>query len=519
MIMLLTMRPAWSWLSAADLLPWLPAFALLLPSLSTQQRRSAAALGLPLIFTLISCLLLRPPFHAWSAVPSASALAALGLWRWSGNKQGNPILTFGLLALGSLGSGCVIGFGAFRERGGANWLDLAAAIYSLIHRGATLTGITEVGWRSAAALALYLALLSLCGWLCLRLHTPPTQSYAALLIVAAAIAGVAATVSPAWNRRLPVMVIANARLTEHTPEWTALLAPPQPIRGIELISRAAHATSVPQGTLIARLTLRFTDGSRSELPIRAGIETAEYAFGRPDVQAGLLHQLTDVERVRLVEPIESKPFAGLTYRSLISLPGHRKLASLSARLDTRAVSGHGVELELDGVRCWSAMPTHLLPASPGRLRIAEHLELTARRPTVDVRPPFSLGEGQLRVSSRLANSANWPHGAQIGQIRMIDPTDSPSIRYWAGVDTAEWAVLRSDLLSRLAHMHPPGRQCGGERNGCGYISMRAIPSGKTGSVLVRITLDPRFAAVGGIWSIDSIDFVRGKLSKQLRATR
>ncbi|MEW6184249.1 MAG: YfhO family protein [Thermodesulfobacteriota bacterium] len=60
------------------------------------------------------------------------------------------------------------------------------------------------------------------------------------------------------------------------------------ITHLSLISFLSHSTSVKQGAELARVVLEMKNGSRQIIPIRAGLETAEWAVDRPGQEC--LHQ-------------------------------------------------------------------------------------------------------------------------------------------------------------------------------------------------------------------------------------
>ncbi len=59
---------------------------------------------------------------------------------------------------------------------------------------------------------------------------------------------------------------------------------------IRSVSALEHAPSVEQGALVARIALRDANGAESIVPLRAGVETAEWALERDDVKAIARHQ-------------------------------------------------------------------------------------------------------------------------------------------------------------------------------------------------------------------------------------
>ena len=70
-----------------------------------------------------------------------------------------------------------------------------------------------------------------------------------------------------------------------------LTGAPAPRDQLALVSTLANSIDVAQGEVVARIKLLNHDGQSSELSLRAGIETAEWAHERPDVKAVIKHQL------------------------------------------------------------------------------------------------------------------------------------------------------------------------------------------------------------------------------------
>ena len=69
-----------------------------------------------------------------------------------------------------------------------------------------------------------------------------------------------------------------------------LQIPPLPITELNLVSHTGLSQDIPQGTEIASMRIVEADGEILLLPIRAGIETAEWAYERADVQLTIQHE-------------------------------------------------------------------------------------------------------------------------------------------------------------------------------------------------------------------------------------
>jgi hypothetical protein len=84
---------------------------------------------------------------------------------------------------------------------------------------------------------------------------------------------------------------------------------------VRLLSRLADAVEVEQGTPVAWIVLRLVSGREVALPVRAGIETAEWAYDRADVRGRVRHDRATVAR--------SAPFDGFLghrYLGVVKLP-------------------------------------------------------------------------------------------------------------------------------------------------------------------------------------------------------
>lgn len=90
-----------------------------------------------------------------------------------------------------------------------------------------------------------------------------------------------------------------------------------PATRIVIDSRLANAALLPAGTVVATFHLRDAEGREYELPLRAGLETGEWAARRADVASLPGFAAPDAHRVE-IEP--GGAFFGSTYRSLWTLP-------------------------------------------------------------------------------------------------------------------------------------------------------------------------------------------------------
>lgn len=75
-----------------------------------------------------------------------------------------------------------------------------------------------------------------------------------------------------------------------------MLREPAPARRLRLLSSLGDSLEVADGTPVAELTVTDLAGNRQVLSVRAGFETAEWAYERPDVTPRVLHRRAPIAR-------------------------------------------------------------------------------------------------------------------------------------------------------------------------------------------------------------------------------
>jgi hypothetical protein len=96
---------------------------------------------------------------------------------------------------------------------------------------------------------------------------------------------------------------------------------------VRVVSFLAGATAAPQGTVVAECVARLVTGREIWLPLRAGIETAEWAYERPDVRTAVRHERARIHRSFPVR----EGFLGHQYLAALPLPGRFDLVGLRFR--------------------------------------------------------------------------------------------------------------------------------------------------------------------------------------------
>ncbi|MFQ5340606.1 MAG: YfhO family protein [Anaerolineae bacterium] len=113
------------------------------------------------------------------------------------------------------------------------------------------------------------------------------------------------------------------------PVGNTLAIPPTRAESVELISFTSQSADWPQGEVVAEIVLRGEDGSTVVLPVRAGQETAEWAYDRPDVLKDIAHQQPSIAQTwpaRSGFPPEEH--AGQAYRARYALPQPMRVSSV-----------------------------------------------------------------------------------------------------------------------------------------------------------------------------------------------
>lgn len=114
--------------------------------------------------------------------------------------------------------------------------------------------------------------------------------------------------------------------------------PPVNADRLALITNLSFAERVPDNAVIGRLRLRAADGGTFEYSLRAGTDTADWAYDRPDIRSRIQHQRATIASSYDVSDAQYK-YQGHRYLTSIVLPG-------------RVVIESG-ELDVDPLNEWS----------------------------------------------------------------------------------------------------------------------------------------------------------------------
>jgi len=121
------------------------------------------------------------------------------------------------------------------------------------------------------------------------------------------------------------------------------------------VSLLSDAVGVPQGQDVARVEARLATGRSFELRLRAGVETAEWSWERPDVRPRVAHAIAPIFNT-WTEPGAS--FAAHRYLGRLRLPGRYHVDGVSLE----ALPGTG-RLMLSRLAVFDALTGALTPVS------------------------------------------------------------------------------------------------------------------------------------------------------------
>jgi hypothetical protein len=138
---------------------------------------------------------------------------------------------------------------------------------------------------------------------------------------------------------------------------------PVEVGRLRIVSYLGEATELVQGTHVLELVLSGTSGGaevQQRFALRAGVETAEWAYGRPDVRARARHGQAPVAlRTRLIDPVAG---AFEVYEYLAELDLQRvELHALSIRSLAAGVTAYVQQIWAEPA---GELPYHV---SPGRI--------------------------------------------------------------------------------------------------------------------------------------------------------
>lgn len=142
-----------------------------------------------------------------------------------------------------------------------------------------------------------------------------------------------------------------------------------PATAVTLVSSLSESVSAGQGEEVAHLHVRLASGREFVLPIRAGLETAEWAYDRPDVAARVRHRQPDVA---MSWPAPGG-FEGRRYRARLTFPGRYNLDALRIEVPAGRGALHVAAVTVEDSlrrRSWKVSPLGAYVSDGGYFREA-----------------------------------------------------------------------------------------------------------------------------------------------------
>ncbi len=226
----------------------------------------------------------------------------------------------------------------------------------------------------------------------------------------------------------------------------------RPVYSIRVHSFTSNSASMNQGAEVVNVTVDDGTDMPLEYPVRMGIDTAELAYDRSDVLKMIRHKRPWIARTWM--QIMGYPVDVHSYRTDISLQPPRPIRSISMSLSPRLESTD-VKFTLDALGLQVEGPT-VNWGKPVYCSQIGNVSLDRKQTHADYdldhMPPVT----RMRLVSNVANAAGIPTGVSIGQLIIRGVGDEQEVlEIRAGIETAEWAYNRKDLLGRVQHAAPP----------------------------------------------------------------
>lgn len=221
-----------------------------------------------------------------------------------------------------------------------------------------------------------------------------------------------------------------------------------PVSHLLLYSNSANSAHLEQGTPVAEIILTDNAGTSLTLPVRVGIETAEWAWSRADVRPYVRHAQPEV--AYLLQEVDSalrRKEAMPVYRARLALPHPMYLETVRVQpLPERSLTLYDLKTEQPP---W----VRLLPSPPPPAQYIA-LALSAQQP--EVRAPLTR-EGSfsgLVLATKTANSAALKR-QQVGTVQVLAGDKVVGEEdIVLGRNTGEWAARRPDVVRALRHGPP-----------------------------------------------------------------
>jgi hypothetical protein len=184
--------------------------------------------------------------------------------------------------------------------------------------------------------------------------------------------------------------------------------PPVETDRVALVTNLSWSENVPDGARVARVRLRTADGRVLDLELRAGADTSEWAYDRPDIRSRIKHARAAVATSYGVEDAKGN-YEGHTYVASLALPERTALAGGEITIEP---SAKWPDLQL-GVYRVSLIDTASDASRP----------LTRERVSVETAPAADAGPANGADSNSGAGGDSEKGAGAAGRWRLVAQTD------------------------------------------------------------------------------------------------
>ncbi len=126
----------------------------------------------------------------------------------------------------------------------------------------------------------------------------------------------------------PQKPLADGPRSNRGAHVTFYLNPPRKADEVNFIANLRDAVDIPQGAEVADIVVTDTQGERVTLKVRAGIDTGEWAWDRPDVTPLMGHKKARVADKQWVTDKEGRRYEANLYHGELKLDKTRTVASV-----------------------------------------------------------------------------------------------------------------------------------------------------------------------------------------------
>ena len=249
---------------------------------------------------------------------------------------------------------------------------------------------------------------------------------------------------------MPVESKYPINLNELNQSQIILLPETQTVWGIQLGSYLSNSVHIQQEQPIAAVRLFDDTGHWDEFVIRAGVETAELMYGRPDVMKYIKHRRPEIDQSRKMQLEDGTSFMANTYRSEYYLRQPRRITKIEIKMfDDLFPSNTG--FSLNSIRLKIRKPSSAW-GKPYPIPLFSNVILNAENPLFTREISGLPLLGKIKIVSNLANTAELPDGIAIAQLEIETASGFKLVfPIYSGLDTAEWSYDRPDMAGKVRH--------------------------------------------------------------------